>query len=203
MPTTNAIDTLSSSDAGDTQDVIVEGHYFSGSDLIFTVQSTTLNGQNKVTLTQPLARATRFFNNSGTDFAGTIYCYEDSAITNGVPDDINTIHLQGTGTDNQSFKAATAISFQDYWLITQLYAVVNEKTAGTVDFKFQIAEQNKVFRTRVPGSASSDGPAFAVKLNPVLIVRPNSDFRISAVASAANTSVEAWANGYLAIVKNP
>jgi hypothetical protein len=146
-----------------------------------------------------LARATRVYNNGSTDFAGTVYVYEDDTVTAGVPQTSAKIHLQTEGNNNQSLKAATTLSSVDYWLIGDVYASVNEKTAASVDFQFQIKEYGKVFRTRIPASAASDGPAFQMTIRPFLIVPANADFRIRGVSSAANTSVEAWANGPLAI----
>lgn len=188
--TTNAINRVVSTDAADTQSVVIEGHTVSGGVFTFVSQTATLNGTTAVTLTTPLARATRIYNNGSTDFAGTV-----TVFVNG-----STTHLTATGSDNQSFKASTTVSNTDYWLITEVYGVVDEKTAAAADFKFQVREQGKVFRTRLPGSAKSDGPAFYAQLRPYLIVPKNADFRIRAVASTTNVSVEAWANGPLASV---
>lgn len=49
-PTTNAIDTIVSTDAGDDQQVIIEGHTISGNDLTFVTQTATLNGTTNVSL---------------------------------------------------------------------------------------------------------------------------------------------------------
>jgi hypothetical protein len=202
-PTTNAIDKFSSSDGGDDQSIVVEGHTVDGSgNFTFVTQTVTLDGQTETSLTTPLARATRVYNNGATDFAGTVYVYEDDTVTNGVPQTSAKIHLQTEGTNNQSLKAATTISNVDYWLIGQIHAGVNKKTTASVDFQFQIREKGKVFRTRVPGSASSSGAAFSATLRPFLIVPKNADFRITAVGSTTNVSVEAWANGPLASVQS-
>ena len=75
----NIIDTISSNNSSDTQEVVIEGHTISGSDLTFSSQTATLNGQNKVTLSTPLARATRVYNNGSADLLGSVFVYEDLA----------------------------------------------------------------------------------------------------------------------------
>ena len=61
--TGNTIDTISSSSALDTQELVLECHTVTGSGLdqqfIFLTQTITLNGQNKVTLPTPVARVSR------------------------------------------------------------------------------------------------------------------------------------------------
>lgn len=199
--TGNTINRVSSAQGTDTQQVVIEGHTLSGSDLTFVTQTATLQGQNQVTLTTPLYRATRLYNNGSTNFAGNVYCYESGGtVTNGVPQDATKIHITVlAGVTNQSLKASTSLSSVDYWIITQFYASVNEKTSASVDFALQTREFGKVFRNRLPHAATSNGVSGALDLDPPIIVRPNSDIRITALASAASTSVDAWINGYLGL----
>lgn len=84
---TAAIDTISSSNAGDTGDVDLDIIKADGTrDTI----SVTLNGQNKVqTFTPFLAFNGGSMARTGVP-AGDIYIYEDTAITDGVPDDLST-----------------------------------------------------------------------------------------------------------------
>lgn len=199
LPTTNAIDTISSSNSGDSQDVIVEGHTVDGSgNLTFVVQTATLNGQNKVTLGTPLARSTRIKNNDSDDFAGTVYVYEDDTLTAGVPQTEAKIHLQTDGNSNQSLKCATSVSQFDYWIITALTLGVNRQQTRNVDFELQVREKGKVFRVQSPPvSLASQSGGIHVPLHPYLIVKPNSDVRMMAVSSGASTQVEATIHGIL------
>lgn len=199
--TDNLIDKISSSDNGDTQDVVVEGHTIDGSgNLTFVTQSVTLAGQTETALTTPMARANRMYNNDSTDFAGVVYVYEDDTVTAGVPQTTAKIHLQSSGSSNQSLKAATSISQYDYWFITSMYVAVTKKTTAVADFDLQVRDQGKVFRTRFQLEASSDGSGQFIELDPVLMVKPNSDVRIQAVASTTNVAVTAWMNGPLALI---
>lgn len=198
--TDNTIDSIVSSNAGDTQSVIVEGHTIDGNgDFTFVVQPATLNGQTPVTLSTPLARATRIYNNDSTDFAGTVYGYRSAAtsVVSGVPQTTAAIHLQ-TDSNNQSLKAATTISKDDYWIISDVLVGVRRQQTRSVDFKFQVREKGKVFRTRLPFSGHSYAGTIPVPIRPYFIVRPNSDWRVNATSSGASTQVEFTALGTLA-----
>lgn len=86
------IDTISSSDDGDNQVVMITGQTYDG---VEVVQTATLNGQSKVTLSTPLWRVyNKIRNRSNTDFAGDIYIYVDTDITDGVPDDDTKIRAK-------------------------------------------------------------------------------------------------------------
>ncbi len=196
----NSIDTISSSNAGDSQDVVIEGHTVSGSDLTFVVQTATLNGQSKVTLTTPLNKTTRMYNNDSSNFAGTVYVYEDTAITGGVPTDLTKAHLSTDGSNNQSLKCATSISSTDYWIVTSATFSVNRQNNRSVDFKVQVREFGKVWRTRFPFSAHSTGGGSTVAFDPPLIIPKNSDMRVVATSSGTTTGVEVSLNGYLASI---
>lgn len=201
---TNAIDKISSSNAGDTTTVVVEGHTIDANgDFRFTVQTVTLQGQTETALTTPLARATRAYASGATNLLGTVYIYEDDTVSAGVPQTASKVHLTIPAGENQTFKAATTISYKDYWLITQACAAVNKKTAAVVDMAIQVRLQGKVFRTAAVTSISSTGSNNqCVDFDPVVIVPKNSDVRL--IAKANTTAVEAsgWINGYLALVED-
>lgn len=198
FPAANAIDTISSSDVDDDQDIVVEGHTVSGDELTFVSQIATLNGQSKVVLTTPLHRATRIYNSDSTELEGTVYCYEESAITAGVPDDNTKVHVTIDIGNQQSRKAATSLSNLDYWIITTADANVNKKVNANIDISLELRERGGVFRDRIiwtEGSGLSGGPR---NFNPALISIPNSDIRVTAISDSVGTSVSGWINGYLA-----
>lgn len=198
--TGNDIDTISSSSNADTQLVVIEGHTLSGSDLTFVVQNATLTGRTKANLTTPLYRCTRLFNNDNTDFAGNIYVYEDTAITNGVPGDTTKIHLKVDPGKNQSEKASTSFSSVDYGIITSVYGGVTSKRASVAEFNLQVRESGKVFRTILNWS-SVQGET-RLDLEPHVIVKPNSDVRITADVSVNDTEVVAGFNSYFGLINN-
>ena len=198
--TGNDIDTISSSNTGDDQDVIIEGHTLSGSNLTFVSQTATLNGRNKVTLSTPLYRCSRLTNDDSTDFAGQIYVYEDTAISNGVPSDATKIHIQVDSTRNQSEKASTSFSSSDYGIITSCYGGVTTKTNSVAEFNLQVREFGKVFKT-ILNWTSTRGETRVI-LEPHIIVRPNSDIRITAKVTTNNTEVVAGFNSYFGLIQD-
>ena len=189
--TANDIDIVVSTAGGDTQEVVIEGHTISGTDLTFVTQTVTLNGTTNVSLTTPLARANRLYNNDSTDFAGVIT----------VEDNGTSVHLStGSAGNNQSLKCATATSSVDYWIITGLMVSVNRANTAVVDFELQVRLPGKVFRTQYALTSSRESGTYKVDFEQPIIVKPNSDIRVLATSSAANTAVQAAIHGYLAIV---
>lgn len=196
----NTIDTISSSNASDTQEVVIEGHTVDGNgDKTFVVQNATLDGQNKVTLSTPLNILSRMYNNDSSEFAGDVYGYEDDTVTAGVPQTPNKIHAKIPIGDNQTLKAAASIQSTDYWLITDAIFSVDKQNSRAVDFRVQIRLKDKIFRTVVPPIAvHSNGGSVQIFFEQVIIVPANADIRVLAVSSGADTGVSAGINGYLA-----
>lgn len=199
--TTNAIDKFSSSDAGDTQEIVIEGHTISSGELTFVTQTVTLAGQTETALTTPLARVTRLYNNGTTDFAGDVYVYEDDTVTGGVPQTASKIHMKVVA-GNQSEKCSTSISNNDYLIVTEFVGYCFDKATAVVEFigeLRQVGTTNKVFR-RVFSTAGTNGQPTVVSFNPPFIIPKNHDIRVRAKADGANTDVGASFNGYLATV---
>lgn len=85
-PAINRINRVSSSSASDTGQISISGL---DENWLIIEQIVQLNGQNKVALSTPLIR----FNSaiSLKDLIGNVYIYEDTAITGGVPNDLNKV----------------------------------------------------------------------------------------------------------------
>lgn len=199
----NSIDTISSSSASDTEVVRIEGHTMTGGNRTFVVQTATLNGQNKVTLTTPLNRCTRVAHNdeSSTDLVGEIYVYEDTAITAGKPTDTTKIHITVQAGENQSQKASTSLSSVDYWVIGSMQFNYLQKSGSNVaSFRIEVREQGGVFKPKTDEITVTTGNSRDVMFAPYLIIPKNSDVRISAKTSALNQELSADINGFLAVV---
>lgn len=195
--TTNSIDTLSSSSASDTQSVTIEGHTVTNGQLTFVVQTVTLNGQNKVTLPTPLARATRLYTTSTTSFVGVIYVYPNTTISGGVPTDNTAPNLMVRAGRRQSEKASTSISKGDYWLITKIYFDILEKSASFVSVEIETRQWGEGFR-QVITKGTQDSTE--LEFDPPLIIPKNSDIRMVARADGSGTDVSGGMVGYLAKV---
>ena len=191
---------ISSSSASDTQDIRVEGHTISGDDLTFVVQLVTLNGQTPVALNTGVARVSRISNSGGTELVGRVVVYEDTATSNGVPTDETKIHIDIPLGFQQSFKAATSFSKDDYYVMSGFYGAVSAKQAAAVDFYVEVKEPNGVFLQKACFTASSAGGNSDISLDPAIIVPKNSDLRIRCETSDNNAVVFGIFKGYLAKV---
>lgn len=191
-PTSNSINEVVSTSGSDTQSVVIEGHTLSGSDLTFVTQTVTLTGITAVTLSTPLYRANRMYNNGSTDFVGTI-TVEDTVA--------GTTHLScAAGTINQSLKCATSLSSTDYWIVTALDISVKKSGTGASDFEFQVREYGKVWRTRYYISSHSYAGGKLFPLEPCIIVPKNADIRMIATSGVNNLSCSASIHGVLATI---
>lgn len=103
---------ISSSDAGDTQDVSVQGLTVD-SNGNWNLEETivTLSGQTKTQIItdsgDPYVRVFRMENDadSGNDFSGVVYVYEDDTVTDGVPDTATKIRASIDNGNNQTLMA--------------------------------------------------------------------------------------------------
>lgn len=191
-PTTNAIDTVVSTSASDTQEIIIEWHTIDGSgNFTYIEQTATLTGTTPVPLSTPLARSTRCYNNNGTNLLGTVTVYESVGTVN---------HLSMNGTTNQSLKCSTTIEQSNYYIITAVTgSVLSGSGSGTVvDFRLKFREKGKVFRTIFPYVSSYGQNTFVKEFSVPIIIPPNSDLRIDAAPNSNNAVIEASFNGYLA-----
>ena len=197
---TNDISFISSSSASDTQQITIEGHTISNGEFTFVVQTATLNGQNAVGLTTDLARVSRIYNSDSTELVGRVVVYENATLSGGIPTDATKIHIDIPAGFQQSFKAATTFSNTDYFIMTGFYGAVSAKVSAAVDFYVEIRESGKVFLPKGSFTASSNGGASDISLDPAIIVPKNADIRIRAETVTNNAIVFGIFKGYLAKV---
>ena len=199
--TDNTISYISSSSASDTQQITIEGHTVDANgDFTFSIQTVTLEGQDAVALGTDLARVSRAYNSDSTELAGRVVVYENATVVGGVPTDETKIHIDIPQGFQQSFKAATTFSNEDYYLMTGFYGAVSAKQAGSVDFYVEIRDKGKVFLPKGCFTASSTGGAADISLDPALLVPKNADIRIRCETENNNVVVFGIFKGYLAKV---
>lgn len=196
----NSIDTISAANSSDTgKEVTIEGHTQSGGDRTFVSQTATLLGNNKVSLTTPLNRATRIYNSGTVNLLGEVYCYEDTAISGGKPSDTTKIHITLPQGANQTRKASTSLSSQDYWIVTQFRASMLEKASSFADVQLQYRQNGFVFRQLEDVTCSSNHNG-VINFNPYLVIPKNSDIRLVAISDSTSRNVSGAIQGYLAQV---
>lgn len=206
--TTNSVDSFVSSDAALSGSIYIEGHYFAanGTDKVFHTQTITATGETPVSLTQPLCRATRIENRTGTALAGTDkgYVYDSTAnvggVTAGVPQTASSVKLIMSAGKNKSYKAATSVSYIDYWLITQVYGDVNKKQTANVDWavKFRTGNSGLLLPVFEHTASTAGTSSVLVNLEPGILIPANSDVAMTATSDASSpTSFSGGMNGYL------
>ena len=197
---TNSISHVSSSSASDTQEVTIEGHTLSNNEFTFVTQTATLNGQNTVALNTDLARVSRIYNSDSTELVGRVVVYENTTLSGGVPTDATKIHIDIPAGFQQSFKAATTFSKNDYFIMTSFYGSVSARQSGSVDFYPEIRQVGEVFRQAGCFTSSTNGGSTEIPLDPPLIVPKNADIRIRCETVTNNLVVFGIFKGYIAKV---
>jgi hypothetical protein len=200
----NSINTISSSNAADNEEIYLECHTVEGTGtdqkFTFLTQTVSLNGQNSVSLPTPVARVSTVYNNNGTELLGSVYVYEGSATVGGVPQDGTKVHGHIPQGFQQSFKAATTFSNEDYYILTGGFGSVSNKQPASVDFYLEVRSAGKVFRQGAAVSASSTGGSWEIELDPCIIIPKNADIRITCETGTQHAVVFGSFKGYLAKV---
>ena len=200
----NLIDSIVSSGAADNEEIYIECHTVEGTGadqkFTFLTQTVTLDGQNRVPLPTPVARVSTAYNNNGTELTGSVYVYQETPLTNGVPQDLTKVHEHIPQGFQQSFKAATTFSDEDYYVLTGGFGSVSNKQAASVDFYLEVRTAGKIFRQGAAVSASSTGGSWDINLDPCIIIPKNADIRITCETSTQGAVVFGSFKGYLAKV---
>jgi hypothetical protein len=141
------IDSISSSNAGDTQDIEIQGL---DANYNLVTQTVTLNGQTTVILPTPLIRVFRMFNDNSTTLAGNVFLYTNgTATTGGVPNVTANIRAGIEVPNNQTLMA--------------IYTVPAGKTAYMRDWYAATAAGNKSATYKVILKARNFGKVFRTK----------------------------------------
>lgn len=204
----NLITQWSSSSASDNGvPFYFEGHYTDGGVLKFVAFTQTCLGQNRQTFPQPLIRSTRMRTVSLMAPAGDVWVYQGASVTlsGGVPTDLSFAHNVVRGAtygEAQSQKLASTFSENDAFLITAATVSVLRQQAGAVDFRLERG---------IPLEGSAFAPAYGdfslnstglstlrAEFDPVIIIPPRHDFRVTAAPTANNVQSMGTLSGHLA-----
>ncbi len=199
LQTTNSITHIVGG-SGDTQSVRVEGHYLDASgNLIFHVQNKTLTATTPVALDQAIARCSRMYVAQGGVPTGPI----DATIGSG-----GTAVTRIAAGDVQTQKCASSTSYRDAFVVLN-YGGASFGT-GNARVQFRLEERplfdndgnaytNPNWRPLTRDWLLSDGGSKEFPQETPIVIGPNTDFRVSAWSSSANSIVVAHIDGFLAI----
>ena len=191
---TNGITTIVSDNPVDTRTLKLEYHTISTGLLTFGVQEVTLQGTTPVTLPTPCARASRMYNNDTTALVGNIYVYEGGTRTNA-----NT-HLVISAGEQQTQKAATAISNFDYAIIKSASINVLSKVTKYAEARIEIRAVGKTYWRPITQTFSTTDNTGTIQLffDPHKIVPANHDARLAVKTNTGGVDVSGGFNAVLA-----
>lgn len=183
---TAPINKISSSNVNDTQTLILIGLIDNGDEV---KQFVTLDGQNKVTLTTPLGRHNIMSNESSSDLEGNVYLYEDTDITNGVPDDLDFVRGYISQGDNVSLQGVYTVPNGKIILLSSIYPILSKEQAADVSLQFETKRFGKAKQTTIPVGINSAGTSFLpVIFDPPRKLRGRTDLIATIVDASDVTS---------------
>ena len=193
--TTADIDSLSSSDNSDTQDVEVQGL---NSSWELVVQTITLTGRTRKALSTDLIRVFRMKNVGATDFAGTIYCFKNVALTAGVPQTLGNIRAMVTIGRNQTLMALYTVPSGKKAYLHSFYAgVAGAKKTASYEIILKIKPFGQVFQTKHVSAIADEGSSHLEHhYDAPEVVSAKSDIKITAHALTAGVEAASVSAGF-------
>lgn len=200
---TNPIDSISSSDAGDTETVTIIGVTMAGGIRTSVIQSAILNGQTKVALSAPLNQVIDVVHGEGssTDLIGPIYIYQDTPLTSGKPTDTLKIHLTVGANENKANKGLYVLDNISYLIFTGIDIDFYENTGtNVVKVRLEVKKPGGVFIPITKYFTVKTGESKSKTFDKPVIAPKNSEVRIVGICTSTGQEVCVSANGYLAEV---
>jgi len=194
------IDSVSSTDAGDTEEVTIQGLDANWEEV---TQTATLNGQTRVALTTPLIRCYRAYNSNGTPFVGHIIIYENDTTTGGVPDDATLIRAVIDPSNQQTEMAIYTIPAGKTGYLLGGYcstAGAKRDTSYIINFKTRLFE--KVFRTQQKVSINDSATSFLPFTYPIPQTLPEKTDIIVTAQMATSTDGSISAGFSIVLIDN-
>ncbi|UCF13177.1 MAG: hypothetical protein JSW06_02690 [Thermoplasmatales archaeon] len=152
------IDSVSSSENADTQDIEIQGL---NTDYEIVTQTVTLSGQTRVALATSLIRVFRMKNVDTSDNAGHIYCYVNTTLSGGVPVDTTKVRAVIQPGNNQTLMAVYTIPAGHTGYMRDWYA---STSGGSRDSNYIIdlfaRPFGQVFQIKHKSSISDSGNSY-------------------------------------------
>jgi hypothetical protein len=190
------IDRISSSDNGDVVDIVVIGQTL---DHVEIEQTVTLTGHAPAVIPIPLHRVYRMYNAGSVDLAGTVYCFVNTATTDGVPDDSSKNRAGIINGNNQTLMMIYTVPAGKTLYYTQGYVTIGRVQDTGATFSLRTRTPGGIFQVKRRISLNSG--ASSIWLADYEVPRGISEktdvvFRCEST-SANNTPVNGGFEGYL------
>lgn len=196
------IDTISSSDNGDTQDIELNGL---DTDYNLVTQTVQLLGQTAVPLTTPLVRLFRMKNVNSSDNAGYVYGYVSTAISGGVPTDSTKVRAVIQPGANQTLMAVYTIPAGKTGYLRDFFgAVAGANKTSNYILDVRVRPFGEVFQLKHRTSLSDNGTSYIQhKYESPEDLSEKTDIEIQVSLTAAGVSEASFSAGFdLDIVDN-
>lgn len=151
------IDSLVSSNNGDTQDIEIIGLDTNYNEI---TQTVTLTGQTRAVLGTTLIRVFRLTNRGITDIAGIVSCYVNSAITLGVVDDKTKVRAIINDGNNQTLMATYTVPSGKKAYMRDWFASLTSKKTSFAEIKLVARPFGEVFQVKHVSDINSDGTSY-------------------------------------------
>ena len=192
------IDRISSSDNGDTHNILIEGLDTNWEGV---TQVKTLTGHTPVALTTPLVRINSMMNIGSVDISGMVYCYVDGSVTDGVPDDSSSVRAMINGTANTTLMAIYTVPSNKFGYLYNGYASISRAVpvAASAWFSAYARAPGGVFVVRARVSCCTAGSSFWDRAYSIpRIMPPGTDILIRCESVSSTVGV---AGGFSVLLK--
>lgn len=193
--TTADIDSLSSSNAGDTVDIEIQG-LDTNYDLV--TQTVTLNGQTRVALSTNLIRVFRAKNVGSTDLVGHVFVFVNVSLTGGVPDTAANIRAIIQPENNQTEMAVYTIPDGYTGYMRDWYASTDGASKNSnYPVKLYARPFGQVFQLKHSSALSDNGTsAYQHKYEEPEVFAAKTDIEMTAQVLAVGTTGAAFSGGF-------
>jgi hypothetical protein len=193
--TTADIDSISSSDAGDTEDIVVVGL---DTNWATVEQTITLTGQTRVALTTPLIRVFRAYNDSSTPIVGHVAIYVNTALTAGIPTDATKIRAIVQPEHQQTLMAVYSVPAGYTAYMRDWYAgLAGASRTSEYIVKVKARLFGKVFRTKHVSSLAENGTSYNQhKYEEPEVFPAKTDIEMTVDLTAAGATAAAFSAGF-------
>ncbi len=196
--TTADIDTVSSSSASDTTNVVIEGL---DTNWEHVTQEVTLTGQTAVELTTPLIRCYRMYNAGSVNFDGDIYTSVAGTLTAGVPVDAD-VRAMITKGDEQTMMAIYTVPAGKTAFLVDSYSTLGRTRSSIATMEMRVRGFGGVFKLKNRITLGSDGNSSFQKENALFAAVPEkTDIKMQCSYVSIN-SVEITAGFDILLVDN-